>query len=130
MGLEYTYLASVGKAAALVVAGNVAASVATGAGPIVAISPAKGDAIVILNAGAATAGTLPTLDAALFESDDQSTWTAVPNGAFTRVTTANSLQQIAIRPGERKTYLTAQLTIGGTVSPSFPVGMTVLYLPA
>jgi hypothetical protein len=39
----------------------------------------------------------------------------VPNGAFTRVTdAADSLQWIFFRPGERKKYITAQLTIGGT----------------
>ena len=127
MGQQHMHLGG-DSVAALVAAAAVAATVAAGAGPIIKIAGAQGDAIVILNAGAANAGTLPTLDVALYESDDQSTWTAVPNGAFTRVTTVAGVQAIAFRPIQRKAYLTAQLTIGGSAGPSFPVAVDLLYL--
>lgn len=130
MDIQHTHIAAAGTVKALVVAAAVAATVAAGAGPTQKIVGAKGTAIAILNAGAATAGTLPTLDVALYESDDNATWTAVPNGAFNRVTTAASSQAISFRPGERKAYITAQLTIGGTATPSFPASLDLLFLPA
>lgn len=129
MGIGLSYLAAAGVAKALVTADDLSASVAAGAGPIAHVT-GRDDAVAILNAGAATAGTTPTLDVALYESDDQATWTPVPNGAFATVTDAGpSVQTLAFRPGERKPYLTAQVTVGGSGA-AFPVlSVTVLYLP-
>jgi hypothetical protein len=126
MDIEHTHIAAAGVVKALSVGAAIAASVAAGAGPSVHIAGAKGTAMAILNSGAGAGGTV-TLDAALFESDDNATWTAVPSGAFTRVINAASLQTISFRPGERKAYITLQLTLGA--GSTFPCSAELLYLP-
>jgi hypothetical protein len=130
MSLEETYIAGgSGTAASLIDSASYAASVTEGTGPVVQIEGARGEAVIILNAGTKTVGTNPTLDVALYESDSGSgSWTLVPNGAFTRATTTKSLQQLSIRPSERKNYVTAKITIGGTSTPTYPISAEILYL--
>lgn len=126
MDLQYTHLAAAGAVASLLGAADVTAS---GNGTGVKVAGMKGTAVAILNCGAATAGTNPTMDIKLQESDDNSTnWTDVPSGAFTQVTTVAGVQAIPFRPGERKAYIRAVKTIGGTSSPSFPLSATLLSL--
>lgn len=94
---------------------------ASGNGTGVDISNCEGDMLVILDVGAATAGSSPTMDIKLQSSADNSTnWTDVPSGAFTQATGA-SLQKLAIHPRNLNKYLRAVKTIGGTSSPAFPV---------
>jgi hypothetical protein len=125
---QLTHLAAAGVAASLLPPGAVAANT-NGTG--VSLAGKKGTAAAILNCGAATAGTNPTMDVKLQESDDNSTnWTDIAGAAFPQVTTVAKCLVISFRPGERKQYLRAVATIGGTSSPSFPLSCSILTLPA
>lgn len=128
MDLEYTYIASAGSVVALLPSQDVAAS-GNGAWTKVA---ARGSAAVVLNAGAASAGTTPTLNVKLQEADDSSGTNSadIPGAAFAQVTNAALCALLTIRPGERKPYIRAVATLGGTSSPSFPASVSMLYLPS
>lgn len=73
------------------------------------------------------AGTSPTLDIKLQESDDDSTYTDVTDGAFTQVTAAGTKAAVAhtlnVKVDGLKKYIRAVATIGGTDSPQFLVGV-------
>jgi len=79
-----------------------------------------------LDAGAATAGTLPTLATKIQDSADGSTgWADLVT--FGGVTDAGSItQHIGVAAGKHKRYIRAVGTIGGTVSPAFAYGITAL----
>jgi hypothetical protein len=126
MDIEHTHIAAAGTVKALCVAASVAAAVAAGAGPNVNIAALKGTAMIILDVGIATAGSSESLQATLYESDDQSTWTAVPNVTWSAVTTTASLQTASIRPGERKKWLS--MGFADTGSGAWPVSAHILYL--
>lgn len=127
MDIQNTHIAAAGTVKALTVAIAVAAAVAAGAGPNINISGLKGTAMIILNVGASTAGSSESLAATLYESDDQSTWTAVPGVTFAAVGHAvAALQTASIRPGERKKWLS--LGFADTGSGSWPVAAEILYL--
>ena len=87
-----------------------------------------GMGMVVFAAGAATAGSSPTLDAVLEESDDNSTWSAVAAAdyaeaaEFTQVTTTATVQIRRFDVSKRKRYIRITWTIGGTSSPAFPFG--------
>lgn len=124
--MNIDYLADAGDLITLVAAQSVAAT-ANGTG--VDISNHIGNAVVILDSGAASAGTLPTLNVKLQSSADNSTnWTDVPNGAFPQITTVATLAKLVIRPRDLNKYLRAVSTIGGTASPAFPVAVHMLAL--
>ena len=111
--------------ALLIVLQATAAKTATGNGTAVDCVDYEGSAAVVLDSAAAGAGTNPTLDVTLEESDDNSTFTAVPATAFsgganfTQVTNAASQQLIYMTMSDRKRYIRSKHTIGGTNSPSF-----------
>lgn len=60
------------------------------------------------------AGSTPTMDSKLQGSTDQVTWTDVTGGAFTQVTTTNSIQALAFRMQDLPQYLHFTNTITGT----------------
>jgi len=70
-----------------------------------------------------TAGTTPTLDIKLQESDDNSTYTDVSGATFTQVTDANTaaatIEKIVVNVDACKKYIRAVKDIGGTDSPAF-----------
>ncbi len=110
----------------LVAPAPVAAS-ATSTGVLVHTGCMEGRIIAVLNAGAATAGTTPTLDAKVVQSDDGSTWSDVAGAAFPQVTDAAAVvSAIPLKIGELKAYLAVEFTLGGTNSPSFPVAVTLI----
>lgn len=128
MDLQYTHVLAAGAAVTLLTAADVAAS-ANGAAHAIT-PPARGTAAVVLNVGAATAGTLPTFDFKLQTSDDGTTgWVDVPGTNAAQVTTVASAQLLPFRPGEQKKYVRSVVTIGGSSSPSFPASATLVYMP-
>jgi hypothetical protein len=89
---------------------------------------AEGEAIIILSSDAASAGTNPTLDVKLQESDASgSGYTDISGATFTQVTDAASSQKISINTNDVKRYLRAVGTIGGTSSPAFTYAVELIY---
>jgi hypothetical protein len=87
----------------------------------------EGMAIVTQSAGAATAGTLPTWDGKIQDSADNSTgWADVTGATFTQVTTTAAVEAITIDVNKVKRYIRYVGTVGGTSTPTFPVGSTFL----
>ena len=76
---------------------------------------------IMLDAGAPT-GTTPTLAVTLQDSPDNTTFTNIPNAAFTPLTTNASLQSLALDVSACNRYIRAVLTITGT-TPSYPVSI-------
>ncbi|MFA4871380.1 MAG: hypothetical protein WC623_24490 [Pedobacter sp.] len=68
---------------------------------------------VILDSGAG-GGTTPTLDAKLQDSANNTTFADITGKAFTQVTTAVSLQSLAIDTRAVRRYLRIYITITGT----------------
>nr|BDD46288.1 hypothetical protein 8 [Gammaproteobacteria bacterium] len=88
------------------------------------ISDLIGDMKVTLDSSAG-GGADHTLDVKLQESDDDSTYTDVPSGAFTQVTNAAAaFQTLTLSADARKKYLRIVDTVAGT-SPSFQRSVTV-----
>lgn len=87
-----------------------------------------GIAQIILTSSAATAGTSPTLDVKIQESDSLgSGYTDISGAAFAQVTdAADSTQMIALNIGEHKQYLRVIGTIGGTATPTFQFGVVMV----
>lgn len=104
----------------LIPASDVAAT-ANGTG--VDIKDYVGSLQLLLDAGAATAGTSPTLDVKIQDSDDNSSYADVTGKAFTQVTTVASRQQMVIDTNAVRRYIRAVVTVGGTNSPSFPASL-------
>jgi hypothetical protein len=89
---------------------------------------AEGEAIVILASDAASAGTDPTLDVKLQESDSSgSGYTDISGATFTQVTDSQALEKITINTNDVKRYLRAVGTIGGTSSPAFTYSVALVY---
>lgn len=88
---------------------------------------AEGEAIIILASDAASAGSSPTLDVKLQESDDNSTFTDISGATFTQVTSSQALEKISINTNDVGRYLRAVGTIGGTSSPAFTYSVAVVY---
>ena len=86
-----------------------------------------GLAMVILDAGAATAGTSPTLDVKLQESSDDSTYSDISGATFTQVTdSAASHQTLRLDLKPLKRYIRVVATVGGTSTPTFAYGVTMV----
>ena len=88
---------------------------------------AEGDAVVILDCGAATAGTNPTYNVKLQYSADNSAFTDVTDATFTEVTSIASQQKLSFNANDVRRYLRAVATIGGTSSPAFTASVTLLF---
>jgi len=90
---------------------------------------AEGEAIIILSSDAASAGTDPTLDVKLQESDvEGSGYTDISGATFTQVTDAEaSSQKISINTNDVKRYLRAIGTLGGTNTPTFTYSVELIY---
>lgn len=97
------------------------AASANGAG--VDIKDYVGTLQILLDAGAATAGTLPTLDVKIQDSPDNTNFTDIAGKAFTQVTTVASRQQLVLDTNAVGRYIRAVSTVGGTASPSFPISV-------
>jgi hypothetical protein len=85
----------------------------------------EGNVGVILNSSAATAGSSPTLDVKIQDSADNSSFADVSGLTFTQVTDAASVQLLRVPKSVRR-YIRAVGTIGGTSSPAFTYGLTMV----
>lgn len=111
--------------AEVLVASQAAAANVTGTG--IVIRDYIGKLAVVMNAGAATAGTTPTLDVYLQSSPDSNTSNYTnANISFTQVTNVAGVQKASVDTALVGPYLRALAVVGGTNSPSFPVSLTVV----
>ena len=92
------------------------------------IRPYSGTVQLILQSSVATAGTSPTLDVTIEESDAlASGYTAVSGAVFAEVTdSADVTEMIAINTDELKPFIRVVGTIGGTSTPTFGFGVSML----
>lgn len=92
------------------------------------ISAYDGPAHLILQSSAATAGTSPTLNVKLQHSDSvSSNFEDVAGVAFTQVTDAADLtQMLTVQIGQLKKYVRCVGTIGGTNTPTFGFGVSMV----
>lgn len=117
------------RATLSVLAVNISRTAALDGTPI-DISSLEGSVLVLLDAGAATAGSTPTLDVKLQHSDTQGgTYTDVTDGAFAQVTDTAGHQKLVLRTDLLKPWVKAVGTLGGTSTPTFPYGVSLLGLP-
>lgn len=84
----------------------------------------EGQALAILNSGAASAGTNPTLDCKLQDCDtDDGTFADITGATFTQVTDAAALvEAISFNVSGCKRYVKLVGTLGGTDTPTFAYG--------
>lgn len=113
--------------------GPTAARTTSTTGAAINLLDYEGTAALVLDSAAATAGTNPTLDVTLEESDDGSTgWVAVPAtayaeaGEFAQVTSTASQQIRHFNVSDRKQYVREKHVIGGTATPSFVHSLNLL----
>lgn len=101
-------------------------STVTGTG--VDVSAYTGTCQVILQSSAATAGTSPTLNVKVQQADTLGgAYTDVTGAAFAQVTgAADVTQMIAILPDEIKPFIRVLGTIGGSATPTFGFGVTMI----
>lgn len=98
-------------------------STSTGSG--IDVRDYVGRIAVILDSGAASAGTSPTLNVKIQSSADNSTFADISGATFTQVTdAAASFQQIAIDVDSTARYIRAVGTVGGTSTPTFTYSVT------
>lgn len=92
------------------------------------ISNYTGICQVILQSTAATVGTNPTLDVKLQESDVVgSGYTDITGAVFAQLTAAADVtSMIAIKPDELKKFIRVIGTIGGTSTPTFAFGVSLV----
>lgn len=97
-------------------------------GAAVDVSKFEGEMKIIQDAGAASAGTAPTLNGKIQDSADGSTdWQDVAGATFTEVTdAAASLQSIGIQANAVRKFIRYVGTIGGTSTPTFPFGASIV----
>ncbi len=94
------------------------------------VSNYEGTLKVILAAGAATAGTNPTLDVKVQEcATSNGSPTDVTSGAFTQVTTTAGVQTLNFDVSKLKKYVFVAWTLGGTNTPTFPFGAAIQGTP-
>src|ERR1043166_8432587 len=89
----------------------------------------EGVAAFVLNSGAATAGTNPTLDVKIQHSDTTTSGDFVdvsPAMAFTQVTTTAGVQLLTKNVSDLKRYVRVIGTLGGTSTPTFDYGVSIL----
>jgi hypothetical protein len=85
------------------------------------LKPYIGKVLLRADIGNSTAGTNPTLDFVVKQSEDNSNWSNA-NVAFTQATAART-QVIAYDTRAQSRYMRVDRVIGGTNSPSFPVSI-------
>lgn len=87
-----------------------------------------GDVAIVFNIGASTAGSSPTYDAAIQSGDasDGSDAAAFTSAIAITQATGASFQVLRVDTRLAKRYLKIVQTIGGTSSPSFPVGIAIV----
>lgn len=94
------------------------------------ISEYEGLIGVVLAAGAATAGTNPTLDVKITHcAAADGTPADVDDAAFEQVTDEAGVQMLLLDKNKLHKYIFADWTIGGTNSPAFPFGLAVAGVP-
>lgn len=88
----------------------------------------EGQIGVLLTAGAATAGTNPTLDCKIQHSHTTTSgdFVDLPGATFSQVTNAASQQLRLIDRNDCRRYIRLVGTLGGTSTPTFPYGASVL----
>lgn len=98
----------------------------TTTGAAVDVTLLKGKGKVVLNCGAATAGTSPTCTVKLTHAATSGgSYSDVPGGAFTAVTdAAASVQQKFIDFDSLHPFVKVVATVGGTDTPTFPLSVT------
>lgn len=107
-----------------------AARTTSASGTAVDLQDYHGTGALVLDAAAGT-GTTPTNDITFEESDDNSTFTAVPAGAFygganyTQLVTTASRQVLYFNVAERKRYLREKHVVAGT-TPSYTYSVNFL----
>lgn len=92
------------------------------------VSAYTGSCHVILQSSAATVGTNPTLDVKLQDSDVLgSGYEDIPDAAFSQLTAAADVtSMITIKPDELKKFIRVVGTIGGTSTPTFGFGVSMV----
>jgi hypothetical protein len=122
-------LQNVGQSLAMYDLQPLASITGPGNGPGVDLRNTDGEMAVILSAKN-IAGSSPTLDVKLQESDDNSSYADVSGGAFTQVTDVNTAaavrQKICIRADQVKRYIRIVTSVGGTSSPAFMLSVVAL----
>lgn len=105
------------------VAYSPASVTADGDGTSIDLKEYTGNVLLIVNCGAATAGTNPTMDFIIKDSADNSSFAAVSDysAAFTQVTTVAGVQTYNIDTRKVRRYARLSTDIGGTSSPAFPL---------
>lgn len=84
----------------------------------------------LLAAGAAVAGTLPTLDVKLQHcASVDGDYEDVASGAFARVTTIAGVQALAFEGSDLARFVKLVWAIGGTDSPAFPFALAIEATP-
>ena len=89
------------------------------------LSPYQGVAAVVLNAGGNTAGDANSkLQAAIYDSADNSSFAAISGAAFTNVTNANSYQVYSLDTRVARRYMRVVMTVSG-VNTVYPVSLSI-----
>lgn len=83
-----------------------------------------GPEVTVLQNVGVVSGTTPTMDTTLEESNDNSTFTAIPGFAMTQVTTSTHVEMKRC-VNRTKRYVRPVVTIAGT-TPSFQMAITLL----
>src|SRR5262252_7877137 len=93
------------------------------------VGGSRGDAILILAAGKATAGTGPTLDVNLQHCDTvDGSFVDVTGAAFDTITDADDvLQAIVIKPGRLKDYVAINAVVAGSMASWPSLSVTMLH---
>lgn len=105
----------------------VAAVTADGNGTAVDLLALHGDVAAVVDVSAPVAGTNPTMDLKLQESDASgSGFTDITGGGFTQVTSSASVQKISLNRNDLKRYVRIVKDIGGTSSPQYLISGKIL----
>jgi hypothetical protein len=87
----------------------------------------EGLARVVLSAGAATAGSSPTLDVKIQHcATSGGSYTDVTGAAFTQVTDTAGVQTLVLDLNKVNKYIKVIGTLGGTSTPTFPYGVAFI----
>lgn len=87
----------------------------------------EGEVLVLLEAGAATAGTNPTLDVKVQDcATSDGSFADVTGYTFTQVTSTASHQKLIVDTNKVARYIKLVGTLGGTNTPTFPFGLSLI----